>query len=669
VAPAGVDGGGGAAHTQVHRGEGGHLAGRIAEGGGAVLAQAAVGAGAPALDRAVVEQGTRVVERGGDGRGGAPRPEVDRGERRHLAGSVADGGGAVPPQLPVAALAPALDGGVVEQGAAVVVAGGDGRGGAPGAEVHGGQCGHLAGGVALVGGAVDAQLAEGVETPALDRAVVEQRARVGAAGGHRGGAPTRAEVDGREEGHLAVAVTLVEGVALAQLPGAVQAPALDAGVGHQCARVQAAGADGGGGGRVADGDGHGVGRQRGGLGRVDGRRVHTGGEVGRDRGERAVDGVARAAGEVGDRLDAIGGGRIGDRDPRECGHPVVDDGEVVVDDPARGHAGLISGQPHLQRLAQVHRGQRRHLAGLVAQRDGRVLPELAQGVEPPALDGVVVQPGTRVDGAGGDRGGGAAGTEVHRGEAGHLTGLVAQRHGAVLPQLALGAAAPALDGAVVEQGARVGTTGADGRGGATRTEVHGRQCSHLARGVADVVGVSLARRPVGAPTPALDGGVVEQGAGAERAGADCGGGAPGAQVDGGENGHLAGLVAQGGGAALAQLAAGAVAPTLDGGVVEQCARVAAAGAGRDGGGGTAGPQVHRRHGRDVARVAADAGGAVLPQLPVEVVAPALDGGVVEDRARVLGAGGDGGGSAAGAQVDGGEGGHLAGLVAQVAEAA
>ena len=62
----------------------------------------------------------------------------------------------------MAVVAPALDGAVVEQRAGVGVAGGDGGGGAAGAEVDGGEVvAHLAGRVAAVGGVAEPELADG----------------------------------------------------------------------------------------------------------------------------------------------------------------------------------------------------------------------------------------------------------------------------------------------------------------------------------------------------------------------------------------------------------------------------------------------------------------------------------------------------------------------------
>ena len=117
--------------------------------------------------------------------------------------------------------------------------------------------------------------------------------------------------------------------------------------------------------------------------------------------------------------------------------------------------------------------------------------------------------------------------------------------------------------------------GGDGGGGAAGAEVDGGQVvAHLVRAVAAVVGVAEAELADVVAPPALDGGVVEQRAGVVAAGADGGGGASGAEVDGGQVvAHLAGAVATGVGVAEAELPVAVVAPALDGGVVEQGAGV------------------------------------------------------------------------------------------------
>ena len=83
-------------------------------------------------------------------------------------------------------------------------------------------------------------------------------------------------------------------------------------------------------------------------------------------------------------------------------------------------------------------------------------PSWPLAVVAPALDGAVVEEGAGVVGAGGDGGGGAAGAEVDGGEVvAHLVGAVAAAGGVAEAELAVAVAAPALDGAVVEEGAGV----------------------------------------------------------------------------------------------------------------------------------------------------------------------------------------------------------------------
>ena len=179
--------------------------------------------------------------------GGAAGAEVDGGEVvAHLAGCVAAVVGVAQAELPVAVVAPALDGAVVEERAGVVAAGGDRGGGAAGAEVDGGEVvAHLAGLVAAVVGVAEAELAVAVVAPALDGAVVEQRAGVVVAGGDRGGGAAGAEVDGgKVVAHLAGLVAAVVGVAEAELAVVVVAPALDGAVVEQRAGVRPSRRDG-----------------------------------------------------------------------------------------------------------------------------------------------------------------------------------------------------------------------------------------------------------------------------------------------------------------------------------------------------------------------------------------------------------------------------------------
>ena len=104
-------------------------------------------------------------------------------------------------------------------------------------------------------------------------------------------------------------------------------------------------------------------------------------------------------------------------------------------------------------LQQIHGGEvLPHLIGFVAPFDGTAISSAySQGtviVVPPALDGVVVQDGARVFVSGADHQGGFVVAQVHR----HGNMAIG---GIPLPQLPLFVAAPALDRVVVEDGTRV----------------------------------------------------------------------------------------------------------------------------------------------------------------------------------------------------------------------
>jgi hypothetical protein len=93
-------------------------------------------------------------------------------------------------------------------------------------------------------GVASAELPLEVEAPALDDAVVEQRARMGTPGGDRGGGAFRTEVDRLQAvAHLAVVVAPVRRVALAELTEEVVPPALDVAVVPQRTCVEIAGGD------------------------------------------------------------------------------------------------------------------------------------------------------------------------------------------------------------------------------------------------------------------------------------------------------------------------------------------------------------------------------------------------------------------------------------------
>ena len=82
-----------------------------------------------------------MVVAGGDRKGGAAGAQADVGQGvRHLVGAVASVVRVAKPELAVAVVAPTLDAAVVQDGAGVVVAGGDRKGDGP-AHREGGEQG------------------------------------------------------------------------------------------------------------------------------------------------------------------------------------------------------------------------------------------------------------------------------------------------------------------------------------------------------------------------------------------------------------------------------------------------------------------------------------------------------------------------------------------------
>ena len=179
----------------------------------------------PAGDGAVVEDGTSVVAIGGDCGGGAAGAEVDGCAWCGGVGVVAVA------KLTSIVITPALYGAVVEDGAGVVVSGGDCGGGAVGAEVDG--CAWFVG----VGVGFVAKLTPIVISPAGDGGIVEECAGVVVAGGDCGGGAAGAEVDG-----CAWCVGVV-GVAVAKLTSIVITPALYGAVVEDGASMSATGGD------------------------------------------------------------------------------------------------------------------------------------------------------------------------------------------------------------------------------------------------------------------------------------------------------------------------------------------------------------------------------------------------------------------------------------------
>ena len=119
---------------------------------------------------------------------------------------------------------------------------------------------------------------------------------------------------------------------------------------------------------------------------------------------------------------------------------------------------------------------------------------------------------------------------------------------------------------------------------------------------------------------------------------ECGRGASVAEVDGCARCVGVSVVA------AAELTKIVSSPAADGAVVEECARVISASG--DCGGGASAAEV------DGIAWCVGVGGVAAAELPSEVISPASDLTVVEECARVVGASGDCGGGASGAEVDG-----------------
>ena len=171
----------------------------------------------------------------------------DKERRTHLPGLIADvvrrgavGTGCNPSTKPaVGCQTPALDASIVQLRAGARVVALDVHDIAPRAHVHRGQrVAHLAGPVAPQHLVAISELSRVVLAPALDRVVAEDRARVVVAHADLLGGLPGAQVDGQQAGaHLPCTVTQVIGVPLAQLAGAVVAPALESVVAQDRARV------------------------------------------------------------------------------------------------------------------------------------------------------------------------------------------------------------------------------------------------------------------------------------------------------------------------------------------------------------------------------------------------------------------------------------------------
>ena len=200
-----------------------------------------------------------------------------------------------------------------------------------------------------------------------------------------------------------------------------------------------------------------------------------------------------------------------------------------------------------------------------------VVAELSVVAAAPALDAAAVEDRAGVLAAGCD--GDGAGVEVDGAQARHIACLIAPGGIAVVAKPPRSAVAPALDAAAVEDRAGVALAGRDGNGAGA--EVDDAQARHIVRLVSLVVPAVVAEPPVGAAAPALDVAANEDHAGVTMAGRD--GDGAGVEVDCGKISHVACFVALAVSAVVAELPVGAVAPALDAAAVEDCAGVVAAG--------------------------------------------------------------------------------------------
>ena len=613
-----------------------HLVGAVAAVGGVAEAELAAVVVAPALHRVVIEQGAGVVLPGGDLHRSAAGAEID-GEQAgpHLVGVVASAGGVTVAEVAVAVVAPALHRAAAEQGAGVVGAQGHGLHRGPGAEIDGGQAGpHLVGAVAAVGGVAEAELAVIVEPPALHRAAGQPAAGVIAADPEA--AHVAAEIGVSEAvPHLVATVAALGGVALAEVAVAVVAPALHPIVVQQSAGVRGAEGDVAGGAASAEVDG--------------GEAVaHLVGAV------AGVAGVAEAELAVVVTAPALQAVIIQDR------AGVVAPGDEPLHRAAGAQIDGLEAAVHLLRLA--------------ASGGGVALAEVAVAVVAPALHRPVIQDRAGLLIAQREGGGGVALAEIDEGQAvADLVGVVAPLGGVAEAELTAAVGAPALHPAVGEPGAGVLAPGlhlsdaqriAQGVGAQICV---GEAVAELVGAVADGGAVAEAELAAVVAAPALHLVVVEHRAHVVAVGVGLRHGAAGAQIhvfDGAE--PLRGRGAAGGGVALTEVAVAVVAPALHRPVIQD--RAGELAAHLHVGAGAAGAQRHR--GEVVAHLVgavAALGGVALAEVAVAVIAPALHRAVVEGGAAVVLPHGHVHGRPIGAEIGRGEAGpHLVGAVADVA---
>src|SRR5215217_5509473 len=140
-------------------------------------------------------------------------------------------------------------------------------------------------------------------------------------------------------------------------------------------------------------------------------------------------------------------------------------------------------------------------------------PELAPVVAAPALDGAVIQERTCVNAADGERHRGPPRAEVHwRQCVTHLTRFISAVLPVDEPERDILVDAPALDGVVIEERARGVLTGGECLRGPPRAEVHRRQrVAQLARAISPVLHIAEPELAMLVATPALDLAILKDG--------------------------------------------------------------------------------------------------------------------------------------------------------------
>ena len=175
-----------------------------------------------------------------------------------------------------------------------------------------------------------------------------------------------------------------------------------------------------------------------------------------------------------------------------------------------------------------------HLVGFVAHVLMVAKSELAKRVGSPAFEVVGLEHGTRVDVAAGDGNSGPTGAEVdQRQRVSHLARIVANVVGVAIPKLTVGIISPTFDTARVEYHTGVFPVGRDGDDAPTGAEVDQRQrVAHLARIVANafIVACSVITDLMSSPARDLVR-LCEHHARVSRAGVDQPYGPSGADVD------------------------------------------------------------------------------------------------------------------------------------------